>query len=52
MFSKKKPEGTEDQAYDLMNLGGFGGLKRKSHQEQKPLSHPKPSKSHPYLNKS
>ncbi|MBU9434198.1 hypothetical protein KTE91_03750 [Burkholderia multivorans] len=30
MFSKKKPEGTEDQAYDLMNLGGFGGLKRKS----------------------
>lgn len=30
MFSKKKPEGTEDQAYDLMNLGGFGGLQRKS----------------------
>lgn len=30
MFSKKKPEGTEDQAYDLMNLGGFGGLKRTS----------------------
>ncbi|WP_141718637.1 MULTISPECIES: hypothetical protein [Burkholderia cepacia complex] len=30
MFSKKKPEGTEDQAHELMNLGGFGGLKRKS----------------------
>ncbi len=30
MFSKKKPEGTEDQAYELMNLGGFGGLQRKS----------------------
>lgn len=30
MFSKKKPEGTEDQLHNLMNLGGFGGLQRKS----------------------
>ena len=47
MFSKKKPEGTEDQAYDLMNLGGFGGLKRKSspgtEASQPPQAQQKPS---------
>ncbi|CAD9227856.1 hypothetical protein BCEN4_740010 [Burkholderia cenocepacia] len=31
MFGKKKPtEGTEEQLHNLMNLGGFGGLQRKS----------------------
>ncbi|WP_205191464.1 hypothetical protein [Burkholderia sp. LMG 13014] len=53
MFSKKKPEGTEDQAYDLMNLGGFGGLKRKSSpgtNETKPAHTPqKPSVSQQVL---
>lgn len=34
MFGKKPSKGTEDQAYDLMNLGGFGGLKRKSEAPQ------------------
>lgn len=36
MFGKKQKEGTEDQAHDLMNLGGFGGLKRKPQEAPTP----------------
>ncbi|HDR9189334.1 TPA: hypothetical protein QDB51_003421 [Burkholderia vietnamiensis] len=36
MFGKKPKEGTEDQAHDLMNLGGFGGLKRKPQEAPPP----------------
>jgi hypothetical protein len=30
MFSKKPKEGTEEQLFELMNMGGFGGLKKKN----------------------
>lgn len=41
MFSKKTKEGTEDQAFDLMNVGGFGGLKRKP--QEAPATQPAPT---------